>query len=198
MRGAFVTRPHRSLRQRWEAWKRLFELEEAVLVASVVLAVIGIGITEFSPARSYRYWLGMIVAFAIVSLALGWLKARRVGRDPKRLLGVQLLHWVATWAAVFALFLILGAGRLNFDNIGLVTLIVLALSTVLEGIRVDWRFSLVGLLLGSTAVTAAYVEASIWLLILLAALIIVAIVLHAYLRRRTARSRASEDGEASR
>ncbi len=187
--------PHRSFHQRWETWKHLFELEEVVLLTSVVLAVIGIGITELSPTRSYQYWLWMIVAFAIVSLVLGWLKARRDGRDPKPLLGVQLLHWVATWAAVFALFLILDAGRLNFDNIGLVTLIVLALSTVLEGLRVDWRFSLVGLLLGATAVAVAYVEASIWLLFVLAALIIVAIIFYAHLRRRKARTHGAEDRE---
>jgi hypothetical protein len=192
-----MARAQGSFRQRWETWKHLFELEEVVLLTSVVLAVIGIGITELSPVRSYQYWLGMIVAFAIVSLALGWLKARRTGRDVKRLLGVQLLHWVATWAAVFALFLILDAGRLNYDNIGLVILIVLALSTVLEGLRVDWRFSLVGLLLGATAVTVAYVEASIWLLFVLAALIVVAIVLYAHLRRRTARSHAAHGTEAS-
>ncbi len=188
---------HRPLSQRWERWKHVLELEEIILLAAVVLAVIGIAITEVSPVRSYHYWLGMIVVFAMVALALGWLKARREGHDLKQLLGVQLLHWVATWVAVLALFLILDAGRLNYDNVGLVTLTVLALSTVLEGIRVDWRFSMVGLLLGATAVTVAYVEASIWLLIVLAALISAAIVVYGYLRRSKARGHAKENTEAS-
>lgn len=171
-----------------ETLRHLLALEEIILLATVALAVIGVAITEISPARSYQYWALMLVVFALCALALGGLKARREGSPLPGLLWTQLLHWIATWAAVFSLFLILDAGRLNYDNISLVTLVVLALATVLEGIRVDWRFSMVGVLLGIIAVTVAYVEASIWLLFVLAAALIVGIVVYGHLRRRIARS----------
>ena len=65
-------------------------------------------------------------------------------------------------------FLLLQAGRLNYENTGLVILLILALATFIDGIRLGWRFCMAGLFLGATAVIAAFIEEFMWIVLLLA------------------------------
>ncbi|MGR9052155.1 MAG: hypothetical protein ACU84J_05860, partial [Gammaproteobacteria bacterium] len=55
---------------------------------------------------------------------------------------------------------------------GVMISLILSLSTILDGIRVGWRFSLVGFYLGISAVLSAFYQNSIWIEILLAVIII--------------------------
>lgn len=145
-----------------------FPVEGASLTAAFILSILGIGITDYSPLQSYRYWVAMTFFLALTGLALGWSKAHRLGRPATETLITQLVHWAVTGVAVAGIFLLLEAGRLTYESAGLVLLIVLGLATFLDGYRINWRFSLVGLLIFVSSIAAAYIEEYLWVLLFIA------------------------------
>jgi hypothetical protein len=60
--------------------KRLFGLYEIIPIGLILLSIIGIGITDFSPADSHRYWFAMVPVFAAACLILEWSRARGQGQ----------------------------------------------------------------------------------------------------------------------
>jgi hypothetical protein len=60
--------------------KRLFGIYEIILMVLILLSIIGIGITDFSPGDSHRYWFAMVPVFAGACLILEWSRARGKGR----------------------------------------------------------------------------------------------------------------------
>ena len=149
--------------------------EEVALVTAFALVLIGIGATNFAPQQSYRYWLWLTGLVAVSGTFIGFLHANRTEPDLHalfRLLGAQLVHWVAVFVSVFCVYLLLRVGRLNYENTGLVMALLLGLATFLDGFhRVGWRFALLGILMVVTAVTAGYIEAFVWPLLFLVILI---------------------------
>jgi len=142
--------------------KRL--IEEVILLIVFALSLIGMGITDFSPLESHRYWVLMIILLAIASIGLGWSKEEYQGKIFKLTIS-QLIHWGATLITVLGVYLLLHTGRLNYESTGLITELILGFSLFLDGRNLGWRFSLLGILVGCTAIVAAYVEEYIWVII---------------------------------
>ena len=66
-------------------------------------------------------------------------------------------------AALWLMVLLANAGRIANPDEGLVSLILLALATFLAGVHTDWRFAVVGAVLGGIAVLAVLVEQYLWI-----------------------------------
>ncbi len=143
-------------------------ITEISLIATFVLSIIGIGVTDYSPAKSYQYWGAMTVVLTIAALFIGWARAEHLKRTVTNIFITQIVHWTATWVAVFGIFLLLNAGRLNYESTGLALLVVLGLATFLDGYRVSWRLSIVGILMFVTSLIAAYLEQYLWVLLIFA------------------------------
>ena len=153
--------------QRPRSFAKKLELEEALVLTLIALSAIGIGITNFMPVKSFWFWASMVPVFGIVSVVMGWSKARRRGEGISRIIRVQLLHWIGLLAAVFLIFFLYDpAGRINDNDLALVMLLALALATFLAGVHFDWRFLIVGVILGATLAGAAFVEPIIWQVVL--------------------------------
>jgi len=148
--------------------------EEIGLAIAFVLVLIGIGATNFAPRQGYSYWIWLSVLIAAAGTFMGGLQARRRSRNWRqivRLLGAQLAHWAAVLVTILCVFLLLNAGRLNYESTGLVIALILGLATFLDGFhRVGWRFALLGALILLTTVIAGYVEAYVWPLLLIVGL----------------------------
>ena len=71
--------------------KRLFGLYEIILIALISLSIIGIGITDYSPANSRRYWFLMVPVFAGACLILEWSRARGKGQKWTTIVRTQML-----------------------------------------------------------------------------------------------------------
>lgn len=156
--------------------KRRFHIEEALLVLLLILSLVGIGITDFSPADGYGYWIMMVLLFGLSAMIIGWLQSKHRSDDFKIILREQTMHWSASLLVVGGAFLILQSGRIAEAETGLIILLILSLSTILDGLRVGWRFSLVGLFLGIAAVIAAYSPHFLWIELGIAILIVTATV----------------------
>ena len=148
-----------------------FKHELIILALVLVLSLVGIGFTNSSPLKSNLYWGLMTLILAVSATVSGWYKSKRLGQPVGKLLTTQIVHWSATIIAISAVFLLLKSGRLNFDNTGLVMLIILGLSTFLDGFRLNWYYSFVGVMILSTGVMAAYIEQYLWVLLVISALI---------------------------
>jgi hypothetical protein len=151
--------------------------DEAILITLIALSAIGIGVTNFEPVKSFWYWAGMAPVFGLVSLFIGWSKARRRGEGVSRIIRVQILHWAGLFAAIVLIYLLYDpAGRITNNQLGILCLLALALTTFLAGVHLDWRFMLVGILLGACVAGAAFVEQFIWMIIIPIAVAIFLIV----------------------
>jgi hypothetical protein len=127
----------------------------------------------------------MVPVFGIATAWSTWPTSDSTEATASGVLRTQAMHWVATLAAVHVVFILLRAGRMNNEDAGLVALLTLGLSTFLAGTYGDWRFCLVGLLLGLIAGTAAFVEQFLWML-LIPLIVIVALLGLWWLRSRRA------------
>ena len=140
-------------------------IEEVILFIVFALSLIGMGITDFSPLESHRYWVLMIIILAIASIGLGWSKEDYQGKIVE-LTVRQFIHWGATLITVSGVYLLLYTGRLNYESTGLIIELILGFSLFLDGRNLGWRISLLGILVGCTAIVAAYVEEYIWVILL--------------------------------
>lgn len=152
---------------------RMGFFEEIILVLAFLLSLIGIGLTNYSPTSSVRFWMAMTLFMAIAGIVIGAVKSIERKDMAANMIVTQLIHWGATLLAVLGVFLLLQAGRLNYDNSALVLLLIIGLSTFLDGYRISWRFSLIGILVAGTAILAAFVEQFIWPVILLALILLI-------------------------
>jgi len=149
---------------------------EIIFVVLVVLSLIGVGITDFSPTHSYWYWFAMAPIFACACLIIEWTHVRNEGKRWLSILRTQLLTWFGLLVAVQAVFLLLRAGRLTYESTGLVILLLLALTTFIAGINLGYQLCLLGGFLGLTLLMVAYLEQYVWVLAFVAMMVVGAIL----------------------
>jgi uncharacterized membrane protein HdeD (DUF308 family) len=160
--------------------KRLFGIYEIILIVLILLSIIGIGITDFSPADSHRYWFAMVPVFAGACLILEWSRARGKGQKWTTIVRAQLLLWLGLLLAVRLAYLLLHTGRLDNENIGLVILLLLALTTFFAGIHLGWRLFIVGIFLGVALLGVAYLEEFVWIFLIIAIVVVAIFLLWKY------------------
>ena len=157
--------------------------EEALLGEVFILSLAGIAITNISPTSGLRYWAGMSLMMAISALVIGAVRMAEERNGRAKFFLAQIVHWAATLLVLFAVHELYRAGRLNHDNAALVLLLILGLSTFLDGYRISWRFALTGVLLAATALLAAYVEKYTWPMVVIGFVVLLGVVAFEYLRR---------------
>ena len=168
--------------------KRKFQVEEGILIFLLLLSITGIAITDFSPDDGYGYWIIMVFVFAIFAITIAWLQSKHQVGEFKEIVKEQSLHWTTTLIVVGGAFLLQKADQLSADSASLVILLLLSLATILDGLRIGWRFSLVGLFLGTSAVIGAFYEQFLWIDIGTAVGIVILTFLWEYWKNKRANS----------
>jgi hypothetical protein len=159
-----------------------FRIFEIIFVTLMVLSLIGVGITDFSPSHSYWYWIAMAPTFACAFLIIEWTRVRSEAKNWLNILKTQLLTWVGLLFAVQVVFFLLRAGRLTYESTGLIILLLLALTTFIAGIQLGFQLCLLGGFLGLTVLMVAYLEQYVWVLVFLG--VVAAVVSYYVLRRK--------------
>jgi hypothetical protein len=167
--------------------RRLLQLSayEYIQLALLVLVVIGVGISYFLPDKSYRYWVAMVPVFGIACTSSEWSRLRRQNLGIWKTVRNQLIHWFGVLVSVYLVHMLLNIQLLTKQNAGLIVLLVLALGTFLAGIHLGWRLYVLGAFLWIILVMAAYLQGSLWVMILVG---VVMISLFLYLRSRSGKS----------
>jgi hypothetical protein len=163
--------------------QRHFGVEEGIFILLVLLSLLGIVVTDFSPHDGYGYWLIMVFVFAMLSIFVSWLQAKKSEEmDFGEIVRQQGLHWFHTLIVVGAAALLNKSGQLSEIAASLVILLILALATMLDGFRIGWQFSVLGFFLATCAIIIAYVQAFILACVSLAALIVIGTVVWGFWR----------------
>lgn len=158
---------------------------EYLQLALLVLVLIGVGISYFLPDKSYRYWVAMVPIFGIACTSSEWSRLRRQNLGIWKTVRNQLIHWFGVLVSVYLVHMLLNIQLLTKQNAGLVVLLVLALGTFLAGLQLGWRLYVLGAFLWIILVMAAYLQGSLWVMILVG---VVMISLFLYLRSRSGKS----------
>lgn len=162
--------------------RRYFGLEQSVFILLVGLSLLGIAITDFNPHDGYGYWLIMVIVFGMLSIFVSWLQTRTNENDFGDIVKAQGLHWLHTLVVVVAAALLNKSEQLSDRSASLVILLLLALATLLDGIRIGWQYSLLGFFLASCALIVAYFENFMSINICLGVLVIAGTFLWEYWR----------------
>ena len=172
---------HKSTRPKETLFHRL-KIDGVIIAVLFLLSGLGIAITDFSPQYGVWYWVFMTLAFAAVSLFFGFNRSKEEGQTTIRFLRSWGFHWLALFLALFLVLFLETSGRMNSADAGLVSLLVVAIATFLAGVHGDWRFGVVGILLGLAVAAAAYVEEYFWMMLI--PFVIAAIVAIVWIWRR--------------
>ena len=159
-------------------WRRL-----GIYIFMVVWAVGGLAYTDVNPDRSVPFWQLTTVMFAIIAIVH---VIRSDAPDRMVLALKQLAHWLAFLAAMAVMHSYYVTDLVTGDPLGVVTLVLLALAVFLDGVYVNWRFCIVGLVLAAGVLMVAWLDD--WALgIFLVGLVIVALVVLYLLRHMSGR-----------
>ncbi|GFO72347.1 hypothetical protein BJAS_P2515 [Bathymodiolus japonicus methanotrophic gill symbiont] len=146
---------------------KMSTIDKVIYISLVLLALLGMAITNFSPADAHIYWLFMTLVFAIGAIVTGWHKADDK-KAKARLVTAQLIHWGSTLIAVMVVYAFLHSGQIQNETVSLIIMLILSLSTFLDGIHVGWHFYMLGVLLAISTVIITYLDEYIWIIAIIA------------------------------
>jgi len=142
----------------------------------LVLAFAAIAASDVSAAGMHVYWVGLVVIFALVAIAIGRMHPK-AGMSFGRAILPIVLHWVGVFLAVELIYFFVASGRIANADTGLTVAMILALGTYLAGVHGNWRLMVIGLAIGLAATGAAFLEEYLWVMLGLALLVIAILVL---------------------
>jgi hypothetical protein len=135
-----------------------------LFIGLLALSLLGAYITHNAQDNCHYYWLFMLLVIGLAALAPTYLHNRNVRKSFQP----RLLHWAGCVFAIVVIYAYHNAGRLYHEETGLLILLVLSFATYTDGLKNSLRFTLLGIFLGLIAISAAYVDAYLWPLAILA------------------------------
>lgn len=130
----------------------------------LIWSVIGLFFTHLDPRYSVLFWEATTIVFGIIAIGRALAEG---GPRRWRLALKQVAHWGAFLGAMLLLHARQVTEVLNDNALAIVMLLLLALATFLDGLYVDWRFCVVGVLLGLGVLVVAMLTNAALVLILL-------------------------------
>jgi hypothetical protein len=140
---------------------------EVMPLVILLFSVIGVGLTEVSLAYSEIYWAVMFLIFGVIFAWVSYQKTQQISNAL-----MHLVHWGGGVAALALVYLFIDAGRIEQSQVGLLSILLLALVTFTDSVRLGIRFSLVGVYLFIVAAIMSYIETFLWWMLLLSGIIV--------------------------
>ena len=153
-------------------------LSEVMLVLIFVISGAGVAVTDMSPDWGYWFWLGLAPLLALTSLYSSWARVRVQGGSKWTLLRTQILHWLGLLGTLEAVFILYNTNRINAAEAGQFSLLTVALATFLAGIHFHWHFTVLGIMLAVSTIFVGWIEASVWIVIPVAMVLVVGLLWH--------------------
>jgi hypothetical protein len=164
-----------------------FWMRELPFSLVLLLTIGGVAYTTFSRQRIFIYWEILAPIIGLVCVWYGWPTAQD-GGGKLRLIGAQILHWVAFLLVMNMVFLASVQKAFSATSVGLAVFTLLALGTFTAGVHIlSWQVCLLGVIMAFGIPAIAWVENSALLLLLVGAIVVgcaIAIWWHWQGRRR--------------
>ncbi|MDO9048609.1 MAG: hypothetical protein Q7U66_12870 [Methylobacter sp.] len=132
----------------------------------LLLSLLGAYLGHTYRHTSHDYWFVLMFLFTVIAIAPGYYQFKQHGDNLKEFIR-QLLHWAGGLGAVIIVYAYHSSGRIYHEEAGLIVLLMLALTTYLDGIQTGWRCIFTGLFLGLIAICVAYFDSYIWQLVVI-------------------------------
>lgn len=163
--------------------QRVFWIRELPFTVVLILMVAGVAYTSFSKNPITAYWELLVPIIGLVCVGYGWASAPDK-RARLRLVATQVLHWLA-FLLVMNMMLLAGVQRIfSASATGLAIVTLLALGTFTAGVHVlSWQVCLLGLIMALCVPTIAWIENSVLIFVLIAAVALAIIAVFWWLWR---------------
>lgn len=138
----------------------------------LLLSLLGAYIAYTYRHASHDYWLVMMVLFTVIAIAPGYYHFKQ-HRDNFKEFTRDVMHWTGGLCAGIVIYAYHSSGRIFHEETGLIVLLIVALTTYLDGIQRGWRCIFTGLFLGLVTVCVAFFDSYLWQLTALAAVAVV-------------------------
>jgi hypothetical protein len=124
-------------------------------IIMLVLAFLGMVITDVQKVGGWDYWKWMVPVYAILALWLSWYVKRKQQTISPITIWHELLHWAGLICAIFLVSHLVQLGTISRFIAGIFHLILLSLAVFLAGIYIETIFILIGIVLGVFALLTA-------------------------------------------
>ncbi len=135
----------------------------AVGLIMLILAFIGLVVTDVKSTGGWDYWLWVVPAYAVLALWLSWYLRRHSHSLSLVSIWHELLHWLVLGAFVILVSVFVQQGIVGRLIAALFVLTLLAQAVFLAGVYIDTTFLAIGAVLGLFALlvstTAEYLYA---------------------------------------
>ena len=152
------------------SWK----LQFYALCGMLVLALIGMGLSQTLVKGVWWYWLFVVVIYAALGLWRSTRKANKKDQAVRELIGRELGHWVILLAFLALVFLLERQEIIDRQASSDVALLLLALTCCLAGVHFDWLLMVVGIVLTIMVVamsTLKQYSIALWVIMILVAIL---------------------------
>lgn len=160
--------------------KHPWQARLGVALAMLILAFIGMVVTDLNQTGGWDYWKWVIPIYAILALWLSWYTRKRSDALRPVTIWHELLHWTGLILAVVIVSYLQHLGTISRFAAGLFDLVLLSLAVFLAGIYIEATFFVIGIALGLLALFSGFILQYLWsfvLPILVAAAIVVGLTI---------------------
>jgi hypothetical protein len=130
----------------------------SVGIAILVLAFLGLVITEIRTTGGWHYWRWAVPIIALLALWLSWYLRRQKSSLSPVTIWHEVVHWAGLIASVFVLSIFVHIGIIGRFEAALCVLTLLAQAVFLAGIYIESTFLFIGVILGLFTVGVAFLE----------------------------------------
>jgi hypothetical protein len=149
-----------------------FWIRELPFTLVLILTIGGVAYVSFSKRPIFIYWDILAPMIGLVCVWYGWPHAHDRA-ERLRLVGTQLLHWIAFLLVMNTVFLTSVQKVLNAPSTGLAIFTLLALGTFTAGLHIlSWQVCVLGLIMALSIPAIAWIENSALLLLVFAVLVL--------------------------
>ena len=135
-------------------WKTQFY----VLCAMLLMALVGMGLSQAMENGAWAYWLFVVVVYAGLGLWRSTRKAKQEGKPVKALISRELTHWSVLLAFLGILLLLERREIIDRESASDFALLLLAFSCCLAGLHFDWLLLIMGIVLAVMLVAMSTLE----------------------------------------
>lgn len=149
----------------------------------LLLTFIGLILTNMKASGAWQFWQIATIIIALLALGLSFYLKHMKAISTPALLWHEILHWLGLIGSVYIMSIYVDIGIISpfLGTLGVITLI--AQAVFLAGIYIESTFLFIGIVLGLFAISIAWMETHIFLLIV-PILIIAIVALGLFMRRK--------------
>jgi len=146
-----------------------FWIRELPFTVVLNLTILGVAYTSFSKKPIIVYWEVLAPIIGLLCIGAGWHRASDK-KTRTRLIGTQVLHWLAFLVVMNLLLLPSVQRNFNANATGLAVFTLLTLGTFTAGVQVlSWQVCLLGLIMAIGIPAIAWIENSALIFVLISA-----------------------------